>query len=169
MPVRSRSRRQTQWDLGPGSQTAQNPVGSGLIILGNGITPVTDKVTLTRVLGEMTFHLRTASAAGEGFLLTYGMGMVSEDAFAIGVTAIPNPQDDMDWDGWLTHGFVDLRSGTATLSDMGSAVMVRRPIDVKAQRILGNNDIIFMCVDVLEVGTATLSISFDSRSLLKLF
>jgi len=160
-------RRLTEWSEGPGDQSDSGFVASGLVILGAGVAAVT-KITVTRIFGELVFRLRSSAAAGNGYIFTWGLGIVTADAFAIGATAMPNPQDDMDWGGWLMHGFTTILDPSGTLSDIGSAVVVRIPIDVKAQRIMSPNDVLFMIVDALEVGTAVAGVSFDSRALFKL-
>jgi len=163
-----RPRRMVQWTNGPGDETSRAFVATGLVILGLGIETGTQKFTITRIRGVLTFTLNTIAALANGFRFTYGIGIVSSDAFSVGVTAIPNPQDDMDWP-WMYHGFTSMLSPTGTLSDIGSAAVVRIPVDVKAMRILNLNEVVFMAVDAAEVGSATASAQFDSRMLLKLF
>ena len=167
-PGRVRSRRATQWNLGPGGQTGSGFTGSLLDILGSGVEPATEKVTIVRIRGELMIQLATVSAADEGFVWTYGIGIVSADAFAVGASAVPNPQDDMDWP-WMYHGFTQTVAPTGTLADIGSASVVRIPVDVKAMRILDLNQTLFMAIDALELGTATADVFFDSRIFLKLF
>ena len=65
------------------------------------------------------------------------------------------------------HGFMPMLTPTATITDIGSAVVVNIPVDVKAQRVMGPNDVVFMTVDYLETGTALMGTTFDSRALIK--
>ena len=136
------------------------------MILGNGIE-ATERLTLTRILGVLQFQLKSVGNVQEGFQITWGIGLVSSDAFSVGVGAVPSPQDDMDWGGWLMHGFVNLISVSADVVDNVSNRIVTVPIDVKAQRVMGPNDTVFMTADYLETGTATMTAMFDSRVLIK--
>ncbi len=163
---RGRNRRLTEWSLGPGDQTVNTFSASSLLILGLGAA-ANERLTVTRILGDLMFQLRTVVALGDGFQFTWGIGLVTSDAFAVGVTALPNPQDDMDWGGWLMHGFLPLIAPTATIGDSAGWQIVRIPIDVKAQRIMSPNEVLFMVVDILEIGTATGAATFDSRMLSK--
>ena len=161
-------RRAVQWNQGPGSEATSGFTSSQLDILGAGVVAVDEKFTIVRMRGELTMALQTVSAVDEGYHLTYGIGIVSADAFAVGASAVPNPQDDPEWP-WMFHGFTAMISPSATLSDIGSAAVVRVPVDVKAMRILNPNETVFMAIDALEVGTAVLNVQFDSRMLIKLF
>jgi len=162
-------RRQTEWDEGPGGEAVTTIVGNILQILGAGVEAL-ETLTVTRIRGLLTCDLSIVGGANEGFQLTYGIGIVSSDAFAVGATAVPNPQEDMDWGGWMTHGFMNIVSPVATLSQASSQVKrVQAVIDVKAMRKMSPNETLFMVVDTLETGTATMKVFFDSRILVKLF
>ena len=159
-------RRLTEWTVGPGGQGVTNVNTTEQVILGSGIES-TERLTLTRILGNLQFQLKTSAGVDNGFECTWGIGLVSGDAFGVGVSAVPSPQLDMDWGGWLMHGFMPMLTPTATITDIGSAVVVNIPVDVKAQRVMGPNDVVFMTVDYLETGTALIGTTFDSRALIK--
>ena len=161
-------RRLTSWGEGPGDQSLTSISTTSFVILGSGIILLIPGLTVVRIRGELTLRFTSAGAADNGISFTYGIGIVSADAFAVGVTAIPNPQDDMEWPGWMWHGFTTFRAASATLADVGSASVVRIPVDVKAMRKLGENEILFAALDADESGTATATASFDSRMLVKL-
>ena len=160
-------RRLTEWTEGPGGQSVTNTTTTEQVILGSGIE-AQERLTITRILGNLQFQLKTTGGVDNGFHCTWGIGLVSGDAFGVGVSACPSPQDDMDWGGWLMHGFMPMITPTLTIDDIGSAVVVNIPVDVKAQRVMGPNDVIFCTVDYLEVGIGNLiGTTFDSRALLK--
>ena len=83
-------------------------------------------------------HLLTAAAAGDGFFGAVGIGIVTNQAFVAGVTSMPEPFDEVNWDGWMWHFFFDIRSVTATIGDGVNAASVSQllTIDSKAMRKL---------------------------------
>jgi len=112
-------------------------------------------------------YLKTGGA-DDGFHGALGIGIVTDDAFAIGVTAVPDPIDDMEWDGWLYHRFWDIHSRGTFSNDDGHINAVSFEVDSKAMRKMTEGDTLFAIVQVVEAATATGSIWFDSRALFKL-
>ncbi len=167
-PARS-PRRQTIWSQGPGSQTATTFAASTTSILGLGQTSG-GGVTVVRLRGRISCVLETTSAAARGFHCALGIGIVTQDAFTVGgVTALPNPFDDIDW-GWWYHSIFDVQSVTATIADgvnAGSAWYTAE-VDSKAMRKLVPNETIFASLQVFESGTESMDVLFDSRMLVKL-
>ncbi len=114
-------RRLTSWALGPGGYDIatldrQQFTASQTLIIGSGVTPIIDNLTVVRIRGFIDFGLRSADAVLAGFNFVAGIGIVSGDAFAIGVTATPNPFDDTDWPGWLWLGSGSSRTSVAALA-----------------------------------------------------
>ena len=94
------------------------------------------------------------------------MGVVSADAFAVGISAVPKPFDDIDWSGWMWHWSGALHAPTAAqLGDPSSTRLIE--IDSKAMRKLSINDVLFAIVQVGEVGVAAMTTRIGSRILLK--
>ena len=111
----------------------------------------------------------TAAAAGDGFFGAVGLGKVSEQAAGVGVTAVPSPMDEENWDGWLWHSYFDIRAITATIADGVNAGIAyqRLVIDSKAMRKVDSADVIVGAISVVESGTATMEMNADSRQLIK--
>ena len=126
-----------------------------------------DGLTIVRTRGEMLFSLRSTSAVGEGFLVGAALGIVTNDAFAVGVTAVPSPIDDIDWDGWYWHQLVHLFEAVG-VSDDGITTNARIQIDSKAMRKIGVNETAFMVIEGAEVGTSVVAAFGLTRMLLKL-
>ena len=164
----SGKRRQTGWEAGPGSLTMAEGTlsGSGNLIIGSGIAPVVDGLTLVRTRGDITMGLRTAGSVGDGFLVGVGIGIVTNDAFAVGVTAVPSPIDDMDWDGWLFHKLVNLFTVVGTEDNPVTAARI--DVDSKAMRKIGINETMYLSAQGVEVGVATMAIAGITRTLFKL-
>ena len=132
---------------------------------------VEDGLTLLRLRGEATFSLITVAAAVSGFQCAFGIGIVRDVAFATGgVTAVPTPIDDQDWDGWIFWDRFNLVSITGTISDgvNSKAATYRMPIDTKAMRKLDLGDVIYGVLQVQELGVSVANWWFDSRVLLAL-
>jgi len=172
--VRQRSKRSTAWAQGPGSGTALTSLTSSVLkILGSGVTPTIAKVTIVRLRGQFGGSLLTATAAGNGFIGALGVGIVTVPAFAIGTTAVPDPVDEADWDGWMFHRFFQLTAaspisgGAATdeLSGDFNTASFNIEVDSKAMRKIDENEILMAAVGVTEIGTATADLRFDSRLL----
>ena len=98
-----------------------------------------------------------------------GIGIVTSDAFAVGVSAVPDPIDQMEWDGWLYHRFFDLHSSEAALGDQQNGLTsIQFEVDSKAMRKVADNMTLMAVVQAVEIGAAVMVAHFDSRLLVKL-
>ena len=166
-PLRSQ-RRLSAWEKGPGGTTGTVISTSTTVILGAGIVALIDGLTIVRFRGFFEMFMEAAPAIGDGFVGAVGAGVVTSDAFAVGVTAVPNPVDDADWDGWLYHRFYSLHHSTATISNGVNAGREAWEVDSKAMRKLPSNETFFLSIQTVEQGAAQIEVFFDSRVLLKL-
>ena len=162
-------RRKVFWNEGPGGSTVTSFASSTTSILGAGVTAISVGLTVVRIHGMLSCYLGTTSAGVRGFHCVFGMGIVSNDAFAVGVTAVPNPADDMDWPGWMVHRIFDVQSLTATIADGSNAVSAVGLIEIdnKSMRKLGLNETLFGSLQVVENGTEGLEVFFETRILVK--
>ena len=173
---RGRPRRKTTWSLGPGGDDllSMDTIGfsaSGQFILGSGVAPVVPELTIVRIRGYLEVGLRTADAALAGYNYVAGIGIVSGDAFSVGVTAVPKPFDDIDWPGWLWIHMSGLHAPAGALASSSADAQTTREvvvIDTKAMRKLGTNEVLFMIVQAAETGAATMDIRGGTRVLVKL-
>ena len=161
------TRRQTGWEQGPGGFTLFSSAGPTAGILGPSTLLVVDGHTLVRTRGVYELVLKTAATVGDGFHGALGIGVVTEPAFSVGVTAIPTPISEVEWDGWLWHEFFSLTSPTVTPGE-NSASVIRMPIDSKAMRKVGINEVIYAAIEMTEIGVATLDARLNTRILFKL-
>ena len=168
--VRSQ-KRLPSWSQGPGSDTVQTLVAEGKTILGSGIQPVVDGLTVVRTRGILELVLKTSSTAGGGISGAFGIAVCTNDAFAVGVTAVPDPVADAGWNGWAYHYFFGVHSLTATIADgvNAGAVYDRHVIDGKAMRKLADDMTYYGVIEVSEeIGSVACDVHFDSRVLFKL-
>ena len=120
-PATGRSRRRTGWEEGPGSSTLTSFTVSGSAILGSGLTLLQDGLTLVRSRGSLEARLQAASTIPSGFHCAIGIGVVTADAFGIGITAVPIPISNVDWNGWLFHQFFDFHIASLNNSSCSSS------------------------------------------------
>ena len=161
-------RRRVSWAAGPrGSLLAK--AGSQVAIFPTGAQAVSDDLTIVRTRGDFLISLSAASAIDEGFSWYLGMAVVTENAFNVGLTAVPAPFDDMLWDGWFQfeQGSVYARDNTP-LADGSETVSQRVVIDSKAMRKMHASDVIVSVLQLIEVGTAVVSAYLETRTLFKL-
>jgi len=126
---------------------------------------------MIRIRGEFTAWITLATTVGDGFTeLVAGIGIVSADAFATGVAAVPNPAGDPDWGGWLWyHAGGPLVSLETTEVGRGPLSAIRIPIDTKAMRKMSPNEVLFGSLSTgTEIGTAAMDFLMNTRVLAKL-
>ena len=157
-------RRINKWGFGPDS-IGQTVTASGSVLWTNGVQlGVEAAVTDIRLRGFAELLL-SAGTALDGFRGALGIGYVSEEAFAIGITAIPTPVTDSDWGGWIWHQFFELHNPTATA---GVESQLRFNIDSKAMRKVTNNQLMVGVMEANETGVSSLTLHADTRVLSKL-
>ena len=166
-PGNATSWRQTGWDVGPGGPAPTSITGSGAQILGSGISALTDGLTLVRVRGFIEIVMELGGV-GEGFTGAVGLCVVTDDAFAVGITALPSSITDMSDDVWMYHRFFSLHAGAVSATAALARIHESWEVDSKAMRKIPQGKTLAMVLEVTEIGTADATIAFDSRVLLKL-
>ena len=172
-------RRKANWTVGPQSGADGVPIAlsaSSKVLMGVGAVVLDSGITLVRTRGELMILLKTSSNAAGGFVGAFGLCVVTDQAFAAGVGSIPGPVADDDWDGWFYHRYLALGSGGAIAAaaaadeDQVNSVTaaLRVEVDSKAMRKLTVGQTIVGMLELAEQGTATASIFFNSRMLVKL-
>jgi len=161
------SRRLTAWSVGVGGSAPTAFSASGSAILGSGTVPNVEGLTLIRTRGFCELVLRTASAAGEGYTGAIGICNVTDEAFAIGITAIPIPITNMGDDIWYYHRFFSVHAGSGAV-DVNARYEQHFEVDSKAMRKTPVGITTVAVIQVVEQGTAILDVSFDTRQLVKL-
>jgi len=157
-------RRKTTWAEGPGGTAELVFNATQTQILGSGFE-VTEEVTLARIRGAFSFNMESGGT-GERMTGAFGIGIVTASAFAIGITAMPAPIDDQDWDGWLFWRPVQIQA-VATLAEDQAFGSTRSEfeVDTRAMRKMQNDDTIYGALQVVENGTVVANAFFDSRAL----
>ena len=101
--------------------------------------------------------------------------MVNENAFGVGVSAIPSPITDVFWDGWMVYETGTVKSiapiGGGIIVDPGvsGTAFSRMVIDSKAMRKIKFSDVLVGKFEVdNEVATSIIEAELSTRLLVKL-
>ena len=165
-----RSRGQTRkvgWGSGPGGTSVTSFFVSSSSILGSGVVPSSDGITLVRLRGTCLIHLSAATAVTDGFGGAIGVAVVTDRAFAAGIGSIPTPLTSDGFDGWLWHSFFEVHAGVSA-DITGPYATQRFDVDSKAMRKLTVGQTICAVIEIVEDPTAVLDVYFNSRTLSKL-
>ena len=113
--------------------------------------------------------LSTITSALDGFAeVALGLCVVTENAFGVGITAVPTPLTDIGWDGWLWHWAGSVYGPSTTVTNAEGSANVRIPIDSKAMRKFKETDVMLAVLEVsAEVGAAVLTAKMVTRVLVK--
>jgi len=167
--ARGSSRRRTGWEEGPGGTSTQSLTTAGITLIGSGAQILQDGHTLVRTRGWLGLILATNTLVGDGVIGAFGIGIVSKPAFDIGITAIPGPLSEMDWEGWLYFRHFSVRSGDVSAGfTQLNGVMAGIEVDSKAMRKVGTDEVVIAVIEHVLIGTADVRVNFDSRALYKL-
>jgi len=129
----TRQVRETSW-IGLGGTEAPL-AGTSTAVLAAGFSATTLSLRPFTIV-RTHVYLSVASdqqLAVESFQMAYGHAIVSDQAFAIGVTAVPTPQTDHDSDLWMVHQWIGGRLQFATAAGFGEYSKTVE-IDSKAMR-----------------------------------
>ena len=152
-------RRRTQW-VGPADQNYVSVAAGGATLLA--LFSFAEAATIVRLRGQVSFH--GASAADLSMAGAVGICMVSDEAFAAGVTAVPEPFTDADWSGWFWWqaftGRFEVQDTTGSLLQSWQI-----EIDSKVMRKVGPNE---TAVIVCESQSGAFQIATPVRMLVKL-
>jgi len=162
----SSTKRPVSWGVGPGGTAVNTITGSVSLILGSQLVLTRSlQSTLMRIRGQCDVVLQLATALGDGFQGAMGIGIVTTAAADVGITALPAPIDEAEWDGWIFHHFVSVHRGAAASAD--GAAHQRIVVDSKAMRKWDESMTMVAVIQLVEIGTADVDVFFDSRVLLK--
>ncbi len=162
-----RQRRETLW-LG-GVETSSTVAGAGTAVLLaslNAAALALRPFTIVRT-HAMTLLRSDQAAAAETQIGFYGLAVVSDQASAIGVTAVPTPFTDNGSDLWFLFDMAIQRFGFGSGVGFEEPSGTQRWIDSKAMRKVEDGQDI---VSVFETSTNSAGVIFQSffRQLIKI-
>ena len=156
----SRSARLTQWG-GLADQGFVAVASTGATLVSS--TAFEEPATLIRSRGSIGVH-PTSFAADGNVVGAFGAGIVTAEALAIGITALPHPYRDSDWGGWMIWESFQFRLEFASAVGFEMPT-IRIPIDSKAMRKVEPNEAL---VFVAESQEGAYQLNETIRLLLKL-
>ena len=162
-------RRLTTWEQGPGGTSFTTLTDTSPTIVGAGAVLVGERATLVRLRGDAYVQLLLAAASGDHMSGALGIGIVNDQAFATGISAMPAPITEQDWDGWIWWKAFAVMVVTDTEAVDSALNSWHFPIDTKAMRKMQAGDTLFISAQAsVEGGTVSTKIFVDTRALLKL-
>ena len=119
------------WDGIPGISlnTASDTTLSGGALVFDGAA------TILRCRGTIQAQLDESKQVGDVTTLTFGLGIVSADAFALGPTSFPDPGDEAQY-SWLWWYEMKLRAAVAAGEEAYGASCHVVELDTKAMRCI---------------------------------
>ena len=148
---RSTPRRATTW-LASSVETARSNLAAATAVLDQTFAFGED-ATIIRVRGSLWVS-SDQNAANEEPFGAFGMAVVTDQAAAIGVTAVPTPIADASSDNWFLHfpWLASIRVGDATGFDNNA--YIRYDIDNKAMRKVDDGDTVVVVMENSSAGAA---------------
>ena len=133
---RSRSRRETSWiAIGASSTTLDS--AAALVSSLNAAALALRPFTIVRTY--LSIFYSTDNLANETRMGAVGMAVVSDQASAVGVTAVPTPTTELGSDLWYLHQVCLGRTLFSTAAAFDAVGGVRYDIDSKAMRKVNND------------------------------
>ncbi len=159
-PVRG-SKRHSSW-TGSIPLTAFTALAASSVALTQVFTPFDGGETAVRTRGLFGWQ-SDQRAVAEDQMGAVGIGVVTEQAATLGVTAVPAPDTDSGWSGWLWHSYFASGFEIATAVGFEPDMLHRIQIDSKAMRKVGDNERLVVVVQ----NSSTVGIQiFDSIRIL---
>ncbi len=158
-------RRETIWIAGSFVTTVLASTNASVILASLSTAAMALRpFTIVRTRGG--FHIRSdQTGASEGYGVQMGFCVVSEQASALGITAVPTPDTDIVSDTWFVYeqyfSRFEFVSGVGIDGDIGQYV----PYDSKAMRKVEDG---FDMVQVFEATNTSAALQDSFRMLLKL-
>ncbi len=139
-------------------------VGAGLKVAISNFTLATlDSLTVIRNRGFLSVRA-TVTGVDADVVGAFGIGIVTQQAFAAGVASMPGPWTDSDWDGWMLLQPFAFRYDLTT--DVGRFIStIQIMLDSKSMRKMEANETLVM---MAESQAIAFDISAPVRTLVKL-
>ncbi len=149
---------QKQWDTTLHGRIPSIDVAEGTVAIGDVGALSTEPFTLLRTRGRVMMSL-DSGGLNEHVSCAMGLIVVSENAFGIGVTAVPSPVTDGTED-WIWHDFFQVNSGeeAAVVNDY---LTVRLSVDSKAMRKLRQGEVLVIVAEIADSVDATGNVTFS--------
>jgi len=139
------SKRHGEW-VGSTPQTSLTALAASSVVLDQVFTPFDAGETVIRTRG--LFAVKTDQVIStENQMGAVGIGIVSEQAATVGITAVPHPDTDSGWNGWLWHSYYASSFTFGSSVGFTSPTLFHIEIDSKAMRKVGDNERLVVVVE----------------------
>jgi len=123
-----------------------------------------EATTIVRTRGMITIK-PGSFAADLDIIGAVGIGVISDEAFGIGITAIPTPYSDADWPGWLMWESFAIHLEVLSAVGFNVPAAVAIAVDSKGMRKVGSNESLVL---IAESQVGAFDIADTTRQLFKL-
>ena len=161
-------RRKTSWEPGPGGTAITALSGTGSQFVGSAVVPIIPGLTAVRLRGRLSWFLKLATAVDDGFQGAFGIGLATLAAVTAGIASVPTPITEIDSDNWMYWTPISGHGPVVSSTALDGATHQDIEVDTKAMRKFDDVMSIYAAVEIVEQGTATASLYFDSRMLVML-
>ena len=151
--------RLTEW-IGPADQEYVAVASAGATLVAS--APFESPGTIMRTRGHVSIRPEVVSA-DLSIVGAFGIGIVTSEALAVGVTAVPHPFRDADWGNWYVWRSFSYREEFQTAASV-NFLSWDFEVDSKAMRKVRSNESFVM---VAESQTGAFRISAPLRTLFK--
>ena len=139
------ARRGTDWSASAVA-TGFGGLAASTAAISQGFVPTVGGETLIRTRGLFSWR-SDQLASSEGLVGAVGIAVVTEQAFTVGITAVPHPHTDAAWGGWLWHSYfasqIDVSSAVGFTQDGAHQLVV----DSKAMRKVDEDERLVLVVE----------------------
>ena len=154
-------RRNKSWSSIPGGSVGLTGNATGVT---GGFSTAGLQATIMRMLGEYVVMATAGATALDRARIAVGIGVVSSDAFALGVSAMPDPgaEPDYPWLFWAEH---IIRFTTSDAGELGGSI--RHGFDIRSMRKISSRQTLAMIIEYTdEVGAPPLTFSAATTRIL---
>jgi len=160
-------RRRTDWSEGTGGTAGLGLTGAATTsFVGSALVPTVLGATIVRIRGQFDFMLTLATAAGDGFQGAVGIGIASTAAVTAGIASVPTPITEQGAESWLWWHVFSVHNPVVSSSGITRSGFQRIEVDSKAMRKFEDAAVtLYAAIEIVETGTATMTVRHDSRVL----
>ena len=168
--IRAAPKRNLSWQGGNFNVNAGSGAAFVQTLVSEAIFEGFPNPTVVRIRGSLLLRVSAVGATVAVSHLTMGIKLVTASAFAIGLTALEQPFDEVgsDWIWWSGRSFHNTTALSAVAGDDGEALVTRVEVDSKAMRkVTPNKLLVFVAQNSAITSTQTIGVQGIIRILLK--
>ncbi len=142
------------WSAIPG--IVIDPIGADTTSIGGALS-FSGPATILRCRGSVKAMFDETKQVGDNASFTFGLGIVSTDAFNAGAGSVPDPEAEPEYP-WLWWGHLDLQSFVAAGEEAWGTTNQQLEVDTKAMRRMKPGESLIWVVETTSFSGAPVSI-----------